>query len=250
MQRYLLAARVWRGRCQRTLGTLAILAACALLLMSGCAKTTVTDRQSYEGPRLAKPARILVYDFAASQADLPPGYGTAVSAPPADQSAEDLSLGRELGAQVAKDLVEELQKMGLPAVSANGQPPPQLNDIAVIGYFVSIDRGSIAKRFAIGFGSGAPELATAVEVYVMSSQGLRRLGAGEINSAGSKGPGMAAPLAVAAATGNPIGLIVSTAAKVEGQVSGRTTIEGSARRTAKEIAEQLKAGAQRQGWIN
>src|SRR5215813_7168714 len=67
---------------------------------------------------------------------------------------------------VAKNLVGELQKMGLPAVRANGQPPPQLNDIAIVGYFVSVDAGSIAKRFALGFGSGTPALATVVEVYV------------------------------------------------------------------------------------
>jgi len=221
----------------------------ALLLLGGCAKTTVTQEQYYQGPRLAKPARILVYDFAANASDLPAGYTMAVAAPPADQSPDDLSLGRKLGALVAKDLVGELQKMGLPAVGANGQPPPQLNDIAIVGYFVSVDSGSIAKRFAIGFGSGAPALPTAVEVYVMSNQGLRRLGSAELDSTGSKGPGEALPLAVAVASGNPIGLIVSSAAKVEGEVSGRTTIEGSAERTAKEIAEKLKVGAQRQGWI-
>jgi len=221
----------------------------ALLLLGGCAKTTVTQEQYYQGPRLAKPARILVYDFAANASDLPAGYSMAVAAPPAEQSAEDLDLGRKLGALVAKDLVEELQKMGLPAVSANGQPAPQLNDIVIVGYFVSVDSGSIAKRFAIGFGSGAPALATAVEVYVMSNQGLRRLGSAELDSTGSKGPGEALPLAMTVASGNPIGLIVSSAAKVEGEVSGRTTIEGSAERTAKEIAEKLKVGAQRQGWI-
>jgi hypothetical protein len=57
------------------------------------------------------------------------------------------------------------------------------------------------------------------------------------------------PLAIAVASGNPIGLVVSSAAKVEGEVSGRTTIEGSAKRTAQEIGTQLKAAAQRQGWI-
>jgi hypothetical protein len=31
--------------------------------------------------------------------------------------------------------------------------------------------------------------------------------------------------------------------------AGSSTIEGAAERTADEIAEQLKAGAQRQGWI-
>src|SRR5262245_45024408 len=130
---YLMEAMLRRWLGSRTLHVRAATAACALLLMSGCAKTTVTDEQYYRGPRLAKPARILVYDFAASQADLPAGYGTAVSAPPVDQTADDLSLGRKLGAEVGKDLVEELQKIGLPAVSANAQPPPQLNDIAVIG---------------------------------------------------------------------------------------------------------------------
>jgi hypothetical protein len=234
----------------KALGAQLAMAAFALFLMSGCAKTTVTQQQSYEGPRLARPARVLVYDFAANAADLPAGYNLAVAAPSADQSAGDLSLGRKLGAEVAKELVEELQKMGLPAVGANGQPPPQLNDIVIVGYFISIDSGSIAKRFAIGFGSGAPELATAVEVYVMSNRGLRRLGSEELNSAGSKGPGEALPLAVVVASGNPIGLIVSSAAKVEGEASGRTTVEGSAKRTAEGIADRLKAGAQRQGWID
>lgn len=227
-----------------------VAAAIALLLISGCAKTTVTQRQGYDGPRLARPGRVIVYDFAASASDLPAGYSHAVAAPNVQPTSDDASLGQQLGAQVAKDLVSEIQAMGLPGVQAAGQPPPQLNDITIVGYFVSIDPGNLAKRFAIGFGSGAPELQTVVEVYVMSPQGLRRLGSAELNSAGSKAPGAALPLAVAVASGNPIGLIVSSAVKVEGQVSGRTTIEGSAKRTAKEIAEQLKVGAQRQGWIN
>src|SRR5262249_53053096 len=160
MRRYLMEAMLRRWPGSRTLHVRAAAAARALLLVSGGATATLTRQPDYQRPRLARPARILVYDFAASQSDLPAGYGTAVSAPPVDQTADDLSLGRQLGAEVAKDLVEELQKMGLPAVSANGQPPPQLNDLAVVGYFVSIDPGNIAKRVALGFGAGAPELAT------------------------------------------------------------------------------------------
>ena len=222
----------------------------ALFLIGGCAKTTVSDRQYYEGPRLARPARVIVYDFAASASDLPAGYNLAIDAPAAEQTSDDLSLGRKLGAEIAKDLVAEIQAMGLPGVQAAGQPPPQLNDITIVGYFVSVDSGSIAKRFAIGFGSGAAELKTVAEGYVMTGTGLRRLGSAELNSTGPKGPGEALPLAVAVASGNPIGLIVSSAVKVGGEVSGMSTIEGSAKRTAKDIAEQLKAGAQRQGWIN
>jgi len=88
-----------------------------------------------------------------------------------------------------------------------------------------------------------------VEGYLMTNKGLRRLGEGEISSAGSKAPGEALPLAMAVASGNPAGLIVSSAIEVEGEASGKSTVEGSAKRTAQEIAAKLKAAAQRQGWI-
>ena len=227
-----------------------IVSALALLLIGGCAQTSVTQQQSYEGSRLARPGRVIVYDFVASASDLPAGYNPAVAAPSAQQTSDDVSLGRKLGAEIAKNLVDELQGTGLPAVRAGGQPPAQLNDITILGYFVSVDSGSVAKRFALGFGSGAAELQTVVEVYVMSTTGLRRLGFEELNSEGPKGPGEALPLAIAVASGNPIGLIVSSAVKIGGEASGMSTVEGSAKRTAKEIAEKLKAGAQRQGWIN
>lgn len=227
----------------------AILMAVALLI-GGCAQTTATPGQSYTGARLARPDRIVVYNFAATPSDMPPGMAPAVAAPAAQQTGDDLSLGRKLGAEIAKNLVTEIQAMGLPAVPAAGQPPLRVNDIAIAGYFVSVDPGSAVKRFALGFGSGTPELQTVVEVFVMTPQGLRRLGESEISSTGPKAPGEALPLAMAVASGNPIGLIVSSAAKVGGEVTGITTIEGSAKRTAKEIGDQLKVGAQRQGWIN
>ena len=220
-----------------------------LVLAAGCAQTTVTEQQTYQGPRLARPDRIIVYDFAATAADLPPGYNIAVAAPNLPQRVDERSQGQKLGSEIAKELVSQLQAAGLPAAQATTQNPPRLGDITILGYFVSVDTGNIAKRVAIGFGSGAADLQTVVEVYLMTRQGLRRLGSAELNSEGPKGPGEALPLAVAAATDNPIGLIVSSAAKVEGEVSGRTTVEGSAKRTAKEIGDKLIAAAQRQGWI-
>ncbi|HYB40658.1 MAG TPA: hypothetical protein VEL75_02750, partial [Candidatus Methylomirabilis sp.] len=71
----------------------------------------------------------------------------------------------------------------------------------------------------------------------------------QVDSSGGKMPGVAAPAVVAVATGNPIGLIVGGALKVGGEVTGRSTIEGSAERTAKEISDQLRVAFQRQGWI-
>jgi hypothetical protein len=128
----------------------------ALLLIAGCAQTSVTQQQSYEGARLARPDRIIVYDFAASASDLPAGYAIAVAAPPASQTTDDASLGRKLGAEVARNLVSELQGMGLPAVQAAGQAPPRVGDITILGYFVSVDPGSAPSGSPSGSGRARP----------------------------------------------------------------------------------------------
>jgi len=222
----------------------------ALVVLAGCASTTVTSREAYTGGKLARPNRIIVHDFAATPADIPAGSTRAAryvgSAP---QSSEDIQLGRKLGAEVARELITNIQGMGLPAVAAAGQPAPRVGDLVIMGYFESVDAGSAVKRMVLGFGSGAAELRTEVEGYLMTETGLRRLGEGEVDSGTGKMPGLAAPAVIAAATGNPIGLIISTAAKAEGQISGRTTIDGAAKRTAKEISDQLRGAFQRQGWI-
>ena len=223
----------------------------ALAVIAGCAKTTVTARDPYTGGPIARPDRIIVHDFASTPADVPAGSAVAgqyaeLSTPP---TAKELEVGRTLGAQVAKNLVSEIQAMGLPAVPAAGQPAPRVGDIVIMGYFESVDTGSVTKRIVLGFGSGAADLKTAVEGYLMTDKGLHRLGSATVDSGGGKAPGVAVPLVVLAASGNPIGLIVSSAAKAEGEMSGRTTIEGAAKRTAKEIADQLKIAFQKQGWI-
>jgi Domain of unknown function (DUF4410) len=222
----------------------------AVVVVAGCASTEVTERQRYQGAQLARPDRIIVHDFTANPAEVPPESpfaaqmaGTGASTP------EQLEVGRKLGAEVAKRLVADLQRMGLPAVRAAGQPPPRPDDIVLRGYFVSVEEGRAGRRVLVGFGSGAAELRTAVEGYQMTAQGLRPLGRGEIRSEGGKLPGMVLPAAVLAATASPIGLIVGGTAKATGEVTGSETIEGAAERTADEIAAQLRTAAEEQGWI-
>ena len=222
-----------------------------LFFVTGCASTNVTDRQTYAGEKLARPDRIIVYDFAATP-DQIPADSTLSDTPPeatTPQTAKEIEEGRKLGAEVARQLVIDLQNMGLPAVQAVGQPPPRVGDIVIKGSFVTVQEGSAGKRVLLGFGSGASDLKTVVEGYQMTDQGLRKLGGGDVNAGGGKTPGMVVPLAVMAATANPIGLIVVGAMKVHGEMSGSSTIEGRAKATADEIAQELKGAAQRQGWI-
>lgn len=219
---------------------------------AGCATATVTTKQSNIGnEKLARPDHIYVYSFAATPADLSAeDVSTAQYATPSTpQSAKEIEAGRKLGALVANNLAEQIQGMGLPAVVATATTTPRAGDIVIRGHFESIEEGSTGKRVVLGFGSGNADLKTAVDVYQMTANGLRKLGSGAIDSGGGKTPGMLLPIAVTVATANPIGLVVGGAVKVAGEASGRDTIEGSAKRTATQIATELKAAFEKQGWI-
>jgi hypothetical protein len=223
----------------------------ALITLAGCASTKVATRQQLVSGPLPRPAQIWVYDFAATPTDVPAdsalaGQYVVSTAPP---TAEQIATGRQVGAELAAQLVEQIRDMGMPAERAAMGTRPQLNDIVIRGYLLSVDEGSAVKRVAIGFGSGGSELRTAVEGYQMTAQGLRKLGSGTLDSGGSKTPGAALGAATFIATANPAGLIVSSGMKAYGEASGSSKLEGRAKATAKEIADVLKPRFQEQGWI-
>ena len=193
-------------------------------------------------PGFARPNQIWVYDFIADPARIPAesSIGPDVSAPSKPLTAEELETGRSLSALIAKDVVADIQAMGLPAVQAGPGAAPQVGDGVIRGYLVSVEGGSAGKRFVIGFSAGSSEIDTLVESYVMTSQGLRQLGSRTLSSSGSKTPGIIAPSAVAIATRNPIGLIIVGATKIYGEASGSNTPEGRAKAIADAIAEQLR----------
>jgi Domain of unknown function (DUF4410) len=220
----------------------------ALVFVAGCASTKVTDRQILVTEQIPRPNHILVYNFAATPADAPElaAQGAGGGTP---QTAEQIEEGRQLGALIASHLAADIRAMGLPADAVPIGTPPQVNDLVIKGYLLSVQEGSAAKRLAIGFGSGASELTTAVEGFQMTPQGLRKLGSGTVDAGGSKTPGAAVGVVGLIATGNPAGLIISTGMKVYGEASGSSKLEGRAEATAKEIADKVKPRFQQQGWI-
>jgi len=223
----------------------------AMLVVAGCASTKVSDRDQVVTGQLPRPAHIWVYDFAARPEDVP-DYSSLAGQPPASTAPltpEQIATGRKLGAQLAAELVTQINAMGMPAEQAMAGITPQINDLVIRGYFLSIDVGSAEKRVAIGFGSGESELRVAVEGFQMTAQGLRKLGSGTTEATGAKGPGGVLGVATLLATHNPAGLIIGTGVKVYGEESGKSTVEGRAKSTAKEIADVLKKRFQEQGWI-
>lgn len=229
----------------------AVACLCVLFVVAGCASTEVTERQRYEGEKLPRPDRIFVYDFTANPADVPPESAFVADNAVAGTSPtpEQLETTEKVGAEVAKRIVAKLRDAGLPAVRPAGQPAPQIDDIEIRGYFVSVEEGSATERVLVGFGAGDAKVMAAVEGYQVTSQGLRRLGSGKVKSGGDEMPGMILPVAVLAATANPIGLLVGGTLKATQEVTGSNTVDAVAEETADEIAKQLVKAAEDQGWI-
>ena len=224
----------------------------ALLVVSGCASTKVTQQTPMSSPGLARPNRIWVYNFVANPAEMPADSSIkgSISTPSTPQTPAQLEEGRRLGALIAQDLVADINAMGLTAVQAGPGSSPQVGDGVIRGYLISVQGGGAVKRFVIGFGAGASEMDTVVEGFAVTPQGWQKLGSGTLSSSGNKTPGMVMPAAVAIATGNPVGLVVMGGIKIYGEASGKNTLEGRAKATADAISEQLKIRFQNRGWIS
>ena len=221
-----------------------------LLSIAGCASSEVTSQNRYEG-ELAKPARIVVYDFAATPQDVPPTSALAglYATRETPQSAEEIALGRELGALVAAELVTELDARGIPAVRAADGAQPQVGDGVIKGAFVAVDEGSRLQRMLIGFGAGAAELRTMVEGYKQTADGLAPLGSAEVEAAGGQMPGVLAPVGVGAAAGRAAtSAIVSGTASTVREIDPET-LEGAAERTAEEVADIVEEAYRERGWL-
>ena len=223
----------------------------AFMFMAGCASTDITDREVTVTEKIPRPNTIWVYDFAATASDLPADSALVDhhSEHPTPQTAEEIQTGREVGAEIAKQLVEQIRLMGMPVERGSKGTTAQINDILIRGYLVSVEEGSKAKRLSIGFGSGGSELKVAAEGFQKTAQGLRKLGSGAAESEGGKSPGAGVGLGVLAATNNPVGLMVSSGVKAYGEVSGNAKIEGRVEQIVEEIADILKTRFEEQGWI-
>jgi hypothetical protein len=222
-----------------------------MLAVSGCGASKLTSLEVYEGKPIPRPDRIVVYDFVANAADLP-AWSTAAQKYRDQTSAgteEEQQTARELGVQIAREVVAEIRALGLTGVTNSPATAAQPGDAILIGYFAGLEEGSKGKRVMIGFGSGSSEVQTHVEGYLMTANGPRKLGAAATDAGSGKSPGLLLPIAVVVATANPIGLIVGGGMQAHSALTGKNTIQGQAKETAKIIGEELEKAFKRQGWI-
>ena len=221
----------------------------AVALCVGCARARVENVERAEARTLPRPARVVVFDFATGAADVRVGTSpvrTARRAAGLSVAEPDL-LGEAVADTLASRLVEQITALGLPAERAAGADPPRLNDLVVLGQFVRIDEGSKTKRFVIGFGVGATELRTQVEVFQVTAAGWQPIKHFDTVATGSRLPGAGWFVAGGAIAGS-----VATSAAVSSGIGVlrelRASIDADAARTAQEITSKFTELSSAQRW--
>ena len=151
-----------------------VLCLLVLVLLAGCASVKVYDTENLVTGKIPRPNHILVYNFAATPADAPE-LAHQYAAADTSQTAEQIQVGRQLGAQIASEVAAAIRAMGLPAEAVPIGTPLEMNDIVFKGYLISVQEGSAAKRAAIGCGSEAGSCGRRCSLPE-DAAGMRRLG--------------------------------------------------------------------------
>ena len=236
----------------RTTGLLALPLA-GVLALAGC---ITSEPRTYpvvtmdETPE--RPKHVLVYDFAATTADITADapIGARVSAAGSVSAAQN-EKDRQLGSNMASQVIMAVREMGLPAERALPATPLQAGDLVIRGYLGSVyEGGGPIPRFTIGFDLRAAELAAVVESFQITSRGSgRKLYFDASTPAGNAADSTAGNTNTIPASAIPPGFIVTSRMKIDGEESYRTQVESWATKSVKEIAERLKPKFQEQGWI-
>ena len=196
-----------------------------------------------------KPSRVIVFDFETGGADvrvLSSPRRTASRAVGLSVAAPDVA-AEAVANVLSNQLVEQFKSMGLTAERAAGAEPPGVNDLVVQGQFVHINEGSVTKRFVIGFGVGATELRTQVEVFQVTAAGWEPVKQFDTVSQGSRFPGAGFFVAGGAAAGT----VVTSAMITSGVGVVReafASIDADARRTAEQITKKISELSTEHRW--
>jgi len=227
------------------------LCACAALL-GGCDEAYVVPTQTMS-EQLPKPDRVLVYNFAVTHEDvmLDRGIGPEIvrDLGNSDQTDEEVRVGRIVTSALAENLVKDLRTGGIQAYRASDAPPPSRTTVSIKGQFVRVDQGNRTVRLLVGFGFGGPLLQTLIQVYQGAGSEARLIGEAETATETGMKPGLGLMIPFGVVAG-----MLDKAASVSGTTTATseaffTTVEGDAKRTAKEAARHVAEYYRRHGWI-
>jgi hypothetical protein len=137
-------------------------AATLTLLVTGCISVDSEADRSMAEQRMARPAAIVVQNFALSP--------DAPDPAPAGGAASGSATGAIAPTQLFQDalatnLVDEIRRMGLPAIRPDTPLPSSGNVVTMEGRFVSVPGGDSAESTLVSFAEAWPDVVLDVEIY-------------------------------------------------------------------------------------
>ena len=229
-----------------------VVAALAMAGVAGCARTSA-DSVNVRAVGLPRPQLVIVHDFAASPSAV--ALDTAIGSRILElvkgnpEAQDQIKIGEEVAGIVAENLVREITRLGIPAVRAAGVTQAVPPSLSIEGQFVTVDQGNRLRRAVVGFGAGASEVRTLVQVFETTSDGRRLVEDFYATAKSSRKPGFG-PMAGAGAMAGRAGSSAAVAGGVGLATARSQTVEGDARNTADEIVKMLRAFFAEQGWIS
>ena len=216
----------------------------AVILLTGCARTDVQLMIEYDGTKqLPQPDLVQIYDFVSSSDD------TSSDSTATSEAADKIDVGRAVTIALAEALVEEIEKLGLPAERVIDDISGEGTILSIGGEFLHIDEGSRFKRMAIGFGVGSAEVNTLVHSHLQTGKDKKLVQEFLATAKSSDKPGMGFMSGLGASAGQ--GATSAAVSTGVGAVSEkrRSNVEVLAQRLAKEIIKRMVPFFARQGWI-
>ena len=225
-----------------------------ILLLAGCASTTVQDTYEMANAGMSTPNPVLIYNFAVSPDDVQQNSSIFAqierNIENNSQTAEEIQLGREVSDALATELFQKITNMGLYPVRADQSLQPAPGSILITGYFVDIDEGNRLQRNVIGLGMGKSYLDSKIRVLAPSPSGYKELIAFDAHADSGEMPGAAVMGPAGAAAGAGTAAVIATNAVAGGVKSYRSASTQEAKKMADKIAAQLAQYFAQQGWID
>jgi hypothetical protein len=207
------------------------------------AHVEITPLQTYSGGQtLAKPRKILVYDFSVNPEDVQVDKTQQVRLRHLVMGDENQKkVGENAVEELSKELVKRLKKTGIPVERANLSTAQPANTVAIQGNFLSVKEGEKTERVAMGMGAGSAEVKTKVDVQYAAAEKPVVLSEFQTSTTLSQNLGAAEPMAAG---------VSPAAAAAKATVGDRKkNVAAYAQQTADAIAKQLTDQMTGLGWV-
>ncbi len=211
----------------------------AILLGTGaCARTVVRPHGEVQNVGLPRPAAIVVYDFAVSDAELHEKQLAPVES----------DLGHDVANALAEELAHGLGELGFTVVRKPRGTAIENNELLIDGEFLDIGDGNMAERLVIGFGAGASKVDTADHVYYGAAR--KKVLDFRTHADSGKMPGAAATMGVGvAATGAVTATMWATSAATGGLKEYKSVVARMGAKSGQQAVGYLSTFFYKQGWI-